>query len=770
VRKLSIAARVYVSLVITGGLGLLLANIPTDLERPWLALALLVVSALSSGLKINLPLSRSWSTMSVSYAVDLTALLLIGPRATMMIGVISALIQCSFRQRVKQPFYRTAFSMATLAMTVWATALAYRFLGGADGALAFPAIVKPLVGASTTYFLLNTGLVAGAIALSTRQPLLRVWNDNFLWSAPSYFVGAGAAAIAAIVIQHSGYWMVPLAAAPLYLSYRTYKIYLGRIEDERRHVEKMSELHRAAMDALALAKRSEAIAEAEKEQLAVTLQSIGDGVITTDIHGKIQILNKIAEHLTGWWQQEAEGLPITSVVQIVDRETGAPCRSTVETVLETRQRVTRQQRTLIARNATERYIEDSAAPICDRDGNMIGVVTVFQDVTDKIKMEEERLKASKLESLGILAGGIAHDFNNILTAIIGNIALTRMGAHIDPQSATRLSEAEDACVRAQALTYQLLTFSKGGAPVKKPMHLADMLRDAARFALRGSNVSCEFSAAPDLWPVEADEGQINQVINNIVINAKQAMPLGGTIQLRCRNVDAAKEPHPGLPPDAQYMRISVEDHGVGIPNDNLTKVFDPYFSTKQKGSGLGLATSHSIVKNHGGHLTVESEVGVGTTFHVYLPRSSRPVPKQTVGDGGRPHSGQGRVLVMDDEEMIRNVTGQMLARLGYDVELVTNGAEAISTFKRAKASGNAFDAVIMDLTVPGGMGGKEAITHLAAIEPDVKAIVSSGYADDPVMAEFRHYGFSGVVAKPFTIRDLGRALHELLQPKAGAPV
>ncbi|MEW6351117.1 MAG: PAS domain S-box protein [Thermodesulfobacteriota bacterium] len=385
----------------------------------------------------------------------------------------------------------------------------------------------------------------------------------------------------------------------------------------------------------------------------------------------------------------------------------------------------------------------------------------LRDTTAKLKMEEELLKVEKLGSIGILAGGIAHDFNNILTAILGNISMARMLVAKDPKAAERLTEAEKACLNAQSLTQQLLTFARGGAPIKKPTDISHLVKAWSLFALRGSNVRCVFSITDDLWPVEVDEGQMNQVINNLAINADQAMPRGGQVEVSADNINIT-DAHalPLLP--GRYVRISMKDWGVGIPAAHIPHIYDPYFTTKQQGSGLGLATSYAIVKNHGGLITVESEIGVGTTFHMYLPACRKAIrPQERFQD--EPVGGEGRILLMDDEEAIRELVAETLSLLGYDVQVTCDGSEAINAYRQAMESGIPFHAVIMDLTVPGGMGGKEAIEVLREIDPTVKALVSSGYSNDPVMAHYREYGFRGVVTKPYSIKDLTRTLAQVLQ-------
>ena len=382
------------------------------------------------------------------------------------------------------------------------------------------------------------------------------------------------------------------------------------------------------------------------------------------------------------------------------------------------------------------------------------------DITARRKLEEELLKAQKLESLGVLAGGLAHDFNNLLTAILGNISLAKMDARPGDGIHERLEEAERASERAQSLTQQLLTFSRGGAPVKKTLSIKDTVRDIASFALHGARSKCEFSLDDDLWSVEADEGQLSQVINNLVINADQAMPDGGTVRVSARNV--AVNSHSGLPiAPGDYVMISIIDRGIGIPREHLKKVFDPYFTTKQKGSGLGLATTYSIIKRHNGHIAVESTAGAGATFHLYLPATGQ-VHQKEPSPAGAARSGSGRVLIMDDEDMVRDVAGKILTRLGYDVAFARDGAEAIELYSQARKAGRPFDAVIMDLTVPGGMGGRDAVKRLLEIDPAVKAIVSSGYSNDPIMAEYAEYGFCGVASKPYTIKKLSDILQQVI--------
>ncbi len=756
-------ARIYVAGVIVAGALLLAGSLPTSLPRPLLFVCLVSFACLTASWKVTLPLPVSnGSTLSTSYAAALMALVLLGTEQATIIGVAAVLAQCTVKVRHPYPLYRTVFSMAAEVITIQATALVYAWLEGPTNLLQAAALPKALVGVIATYFIVNTGLVAVAISLSTRKSAWNVWQDNFLWSAPSFMVAGTAGAIAAVVVEQGNQWLAILMLAPVYLIYRTYRVFLGRIEDQRRHVEETQALHAEALAALVQARRAERALAIEKERLAVTLRSVGDGVITTDLDGRILLMNPAAESLTGWRQDEALDEPLDAVFQNVDPQTRARCNNTVSvlTGIDGERRHNRCT-LLVSRELTERPIEEIAAPLRDALGRRIGMVMAFRDISDALKAQAERAKASKVASLGLLAGGIAHDFNNILMAIMGNVSMARVTCPTGT-AARALDQAQQACVRARQLTWQLLTFSKGGVPFKKTTDLARVVRESASLASRGTNIEFTFDIAPDLWAVSADEGQLLQVFTNVVINAQQAMPGGGTIEIRAENVfeHNSRWEYALSVQEGRYVRVSITDTGMGIPEENLGRIFDPYFTTKPNGSGLGLATAHSIVKNHGGYVSAMSKAGAGTTIHVSLPALNPcDAPAELPA---RTRNGMGRILVMDDEPAIRMLAVNMLKFLGHEAEVVEDGSSAVEQYARALKSGDPYDAVLLDLVVPGGMGGRETMELLNEIDPSVNAIVVSGYAQDPALTEYRNYGFKASIAKPYTLAELDHTLHSVM--------
>jgi len=384
---------------------------------------------------------------------------------------------------------------------------------------------------------------------------------------------------------------------------------------------------------------------------------------------------------------------------------------------------------------------------------------IRRQLENEARLQAELERSSRLESLGVLAGGIAHDFNNLLTTILGNLGLAAMDERVMAAAGDCISEAERGAKRARDITQQLLTFAKGGDPIRTTVSLPEIITEAANFARHGSNVRLDFDFPPDLPPGDVDAGQISRVIHNLVINAVQAMPEGGVVSCALVAVDLGADEVDRLP-EGRYLRLTVSDTGVGIPPENLARIFDPYFSTKSKNNGLGLATVRSIVKKHLGHIEAESHVGRGTTFRLWLP-AARPAQPSALLPAARPAvTGPARVLVMDDEEVIRRVAGRMLSLAGHQVAFAPDGAEAVRTYLAARSSGQPFDLVIFDLTVPGGMGGKDALQEILRSDPGVRGVASSGYSNDPVMANPATFGFRSCLPKPYDMPDLFRAINE----------
>jgi PAS domain S-box-containing protein len=508
----------------------------------------------------------------------------------------------------------------------------------------------------------------------------------------------------------------------------------------------------------ALDQALQSLQESEAKFRAIA-STAADGLVVLDNHGSITYWNHTAENMFGYTPEEALGRELHLL--IAPRSYHEHYRRGFEQFIATGKGPAIGHTldfTAVRKDGSSFPIEVSTSAI-----KLHGVwhaVGIIRDISERKKTETELMKLEKLDSLGILAGGIAHDFNNLLTVILGSISLAQLDANGSDSLCRRLSDGENAVLRARDLTQQLLTFAKGGAPVRKTASIRDIVKEASGFSLSGSNVKCVFAFDEDLKPAEIDAGQIGQVIHNLVINAVQAMPEGGTLRVICEN--AAVQGGSILPlRPGPYVRISVQDEGMGIPEALLPKIFDPYFTTKPKGSGLGLATSYSIIKKHDGHINVESRPGAGSVFRVYIPASyqelpaKHPQPKAFV-------PGTGKVLVMDDEAEVRHVVGDMLKILGYEPVFARDGAEALAVYQDSVQSGLIFDAVIMDLTIPGGMGGKETIKKMLEVDPRARVIVASGYSNDPLMSAFESYGFSGVIAKPYTMDTLATTLRSVI--------
>ncbi len=469
-------------------------------------------------------------------------------------------------------------------------------------------------------------------------------------------------------------------------------------------------------------------------------------VYEADARGNISFINRQSLEMFGYSEADAdERLSFFTMLVPEDR---SRAEENIEAVLAGKTPGNNEY-TALRKDGSVFPVMAYSTPVY-HDGKLDGFRGIIVDISERKRMEEELLKVRKLESVGVLAGGIAHDFNNILTAILGNISLALINTDPENENHALLLESEKASLRAQELTQQLLTFAKGGEPVKKIAAIDEVIKDSAGFVLRGSNVRCDFQFSEDLWPVVLDAGQISQVIQNIIINAAQAMPGGGRIVIFCTNCNLNLNSVVPVSP-GNYIKIIIKDQGIGIPADMLDKIFDPYFTTKQQGSGLGLAITHSIIKKHKGYLAVDSRLGQGTTFTIYLPAAQNKTGSETRDVIAAPLPCSGRIMIMDDEETIRALLSRTLSRAGYEVVAVNDGEQAVLLYKKALAAEQSIDLVIMDLTIPGGMGGKDAVREILKINPEAKVAVSSGYSNDPVIANFSEYGFCGALGKPFKV-------------------
>ncbi|PCI06634.1 MAG: hybrid sensor histidine kinase/response regulator [Gammaproteobacteria bacterium] len=392
------------------------------------------------------------------------------------------------------------------------------------------------------------------------------------------------------------------------------------------------------------------------------------------------------------------------------------------------------------------------------------IVALARDITDRKKTEEEMARASKLESVGLLAGGIAHDFNNMLGIIQGYIDLASRSRHSPEKTEKHLAKATRAALQAAELTQQLLTFAKGGDPIKQAANIVEIIHQSTDFSLHGSNIKVNFSrlCTDDIWPANIDSGQISQVIQNLVINARQSMSEGGQLDITYENCVMTEAENSEITQHEKRIKITIKDTGTGIPQNIIGSIFDPYFTTKQQGSGLGLALCYSIITKHNGAITVDSTPGHGTCFTLYLPASNEHAATSSTVTSANANTTNARILIMDDDEMLREVTEAMLQNLGYSVTLSADGDSAFAQYQKAMNTKNPIDLVIMDLTIPNGIGGKEAIKLIQQIDPHVNGLVSSGYCNDPVMANHNDYGFVGAIKKPYSQDELGEAVNAIL--------
>lgn len=500
-------------------------------------------------------------------------------------------------------------------------------------------------------------------------------------------------------------------------------------------------------------KRAEFEIQESQEQYRILSELAPVGIYRTDLEGNLLYLNERMCQIAGLEHDEALGQGWLSAIHPDDlgrvyQEWEQAVKDELPDKTEYRYRTA---------DGITTWVLDQMRFERDSEGRVCGCLGSITDITDRKQMEEELLKVEKLESLGVLAGGIAHDLNNLLTGVVGNLSLAKLHEDLADKNGA-IEEALKASMRVEALTQKLLTFSKGGSPIQRRAEIGPLISNSVHAALQYSSVAGDCSIQDNLWAVLIDEAQINQVINNIISNAEQAMQEVGTVRVSAQNIlleEGSNIPLEGGP----YVKISFQDEGEGMEDELMRRIFDPFFTTKETGNGLGLATAYSIIKKHSGFITVESEVGVGSQFDIYLPALPDAELDGKGAEKANAIKGQGNILVMDDEEIIRRLVVQSLQRLGYKVTTSADGAEAVAAYNNALKAGNPFDVVILDLTIPGGMGGSETIKQLLELNPNVKAIVASGYSNDPIMANFGDYGFRGVITKPYSVAELSQVLH-----------
>lgn len=526
---------------------------------------------------------------------------------------------------------------------------------------------------------------------------------------------------------------------------------------EQRVEERTSEL----VQEVAERRQIEEHLQIEKEMAQKYLDVAAVMFVALDSAGRVVLINRKGCEITGYEEDKLVG---NNWFDLTIPESQRPQVKEVfhELMAGNASAVDSYQNKILTKCGKERLIAWSNTLLRDGGGRITGTLSSGEDITENQRMQEEILRTQKLESIGTFAGGIAHDFNNFLMAIQGYAELAKDTMNGNERGRKMLLEAEKAAKRARALTRQLITFAKGGEPVMRNVPIRDVVRDAASFVLTGSRMSPQFEIEDDLWLVKADTGQVEQVVGNLVINAKHAMPEGGTVWISLRNVDTEEAELKGYG-RKKHVELCVRDEGIGIPSDMLPRIFDPYFTTKQEGSGLGLATIHSIVKKHEGHISVDSTPGAGSSFCVYLPASNGT--SKTVEEKRETTATPlaCKVLLMDDDRAVAGLLGAMLEKLGCCPTVTHDGRETVSEYNKARQDGEPYDAVILDVIVPGGMGGKETAGQLLQLDANARLIVSSGYSSDPLMARYQDYGFRACLPKPYTQSELGGALQKTVR-------
>ncbi|MBQ3921858.1 MAG: response regulator [Spirochaetales bacterium] len=500
---------------------------------------------------------------------------------------------------------------------------------------------------------------------------------------------------------------------------------------------------------------------AHNKTFALMLDTITDGVVIINPDGYIIQCNKVVERIMEFDPGEAIGKHVSLIYTQWKVDSVAKTTDIMDKIFSEKKPFHTENTVAIAtKKHHKRNVDISVTPILVSNDQCLGYIITCQDKTDTVRMEEEIMNSKKLESVGLLAGGIAHDFNNVLTSIMGNITLAKIYSNPRDKAYEILLEAEKACMQSKDLTQQLLTFSRGGNPIKKVTHIETIVIEAADYALRNSQIECEYDIEENIPNVEADENQINQVISHLIDNAVHAMDGQGIIKISISR-RMSEQYRSNVPDNNEYIQIDITDTGCGIPKENIDKIFDPYFTTKTDGSGLGLAISYSIIKKHGGHLFVHSIIGVGTTLTIVLPISKK---KEITNPAESTFLRRKNlnILVMDDEKPVRDITGKLLTLMGHTVEFAADGEEAISIYKHHFNTDKKFDAVIMDLVIPGKMGGEQAVRHILSIDPNAKCIISSGYSTGETMSKYAELGFKGIITKPFKVEDLIKVLNEAI--------